>query len=182
MDTIFTFLSEHQAFFLGVGLLIINLLFLVATVLQLPGNWLMVLAAGGLVLWGPEPAMFSVWTLGALALIALLAEIIEFASGSAGARLSGGSRRGAVWAFGGGCAGAFLGTFFIPVPIVGSILGACAGAFLGALLGERNAGRSMTESVRSGGGAAAGRLFGMIGKIGGGILIWCIAAVAAFVP
>ena len=55
MDTIFTFLSEHQAFFLGFGLLIVNLLFLVATVLQLPGNWLMVLAAVGLVLWGPNP-------------------------------------------------------------------------------------------------------------------------------
>ena len=182
MDTIFTFLSEHQAFFLGIGLLIVNLLFLVATVLQLPGNWLMVLAAGGLVLWGPEPAMFSAWTLGALALIALLAEIIEFASGSAGSRISGGTRTGAFWALGGGFAGGVLGTFFIPVPIVGSILGACAGAFLGALLGERNTGRSMKESIRSGGGAAAGRFFGIIGKIGSGVLIWFIAAAAAFVP
>ena len=59
MDTISTFLYEYQVFFLGVGLLIVNLLFLVATVLQLPGNWLMVLTAGGLVVWGPEDKMFS---------------------------------------------------------------------------------------------------------------------------
>ena len=180
MDTIFNFLSEHQAFFLGIGLLIVNLLFLMATVLQLPGNWLMVLAVGGLVWWEPEPEMFSPWTLGALALIALIAEIIEFASGSAGSRISGGSRRGALWALVGGFVGAILGT--IPLPIVGTILGACAGAFLGALLGERNAGRSMEESIRSGGGAAAGRFFGVVSKICGGILIWFIAAVAAFVP
>ena len=169
-----------DTFFLAVGLLIVNLLFLMATILQLPGNWLMVLAAGGVVVWGPEPEMFCVWTLAAMATIALLAEIIEFVSGAAGSRLSGGSRRGSLWALVGGFVGAILGT--IPLPIVGTILGACAGAFLGALLGERNAGRSMEESIRSGGGAAAGRFFGVVSKICGGILIWFIAAVAAFVP
>lgn len=167
---------------LAIGLLLVNTLFLVATVLQLPGNWLMVTAVGGFILWGGEPALFSIETLVALAVIAVLAEIIEFVAGAAGTRISGGSRKGAIWALAGSLAGGILGTFLLPIPIVGSVFGACGGAFLGALLGERKEGKNMRDSLRSGGGAATGRLLGIVGKIGGGILIWAIAAIASFWP
>ena len=169
---------------LAIGLLLVNSLFLVATVLQLPGNWLMVTTVGGFILWGGEPSLFSIETLVALAIIAILAEIIEFVAGAAGTRMSGGSRKGALWALAGSLAGGILGTFLlpIPIPIVGSVFGACGGAFLGALFGERKEGKNMRDSLRSGGGAATGRLLGIVGKIGGGILIWTIATIASFWP
>ena len=167
---------------LAIGLLLLNSLFLVATVLQLPGNWLMVTAVGGFILWGGEPGLFSTATLVALAIIAILAEIIEFAAGAAGTRMSGGSRKGALWALAGSLVGGILGTFILPIPIVGSVFGACGGAFLGALFGERREGKNMQESLRSGGGAATGRLLGIVGKVGGGILIWAIATIASFWP
>ena len=40
----------------------------------------------------------------------------------------------------------------------------------------------MRDSLRSGGGAAIGRGRGIVGKIGGGILIWAIATIASFWP
>ena len=164
----------------AVALILTNTLLLAATFLQLPGNWLMVLAAGVLAQWGPEPAMFSFWTIAAMALIALVAEVLELVAESAGARRAGGSRRGALLALAGSLGGGILGTFIFP--LVGSILGACAGACLGALIGERSGGRPLKESVRSGKGAAVGRFFGMAIKIGAGVLIWLIAAGGAFWP
>jgi len=167
---------------LAIGLLLANSLFLAATILQFPGNWLMVGAVGGFILWGGEPGLFSIETLVVLAAIAIVAEIIESAAGAAGARMSGGSRRGALWALAGSLAGGVLGTFLLPMPIAGSIFGACGGAFGGALLGERKEGKNIWASLRAGGGAATGRFLGIIGKIAGGILIWLIATVASFVP
>jgi uncharacterized protein YqgC (DUF456 family) len=96
--------------------------------------------------------------------------------------MSGGSRKGALWAIAGSLVGGVLGTFLLPIPIVGSVLGACGGAFLGALFGERREGKNMRDSLRSGGGAATGRLLGIVGKIGGGVLIWAIATIASFWP
>ena len=55
--------------FLALAMILVNTVLLLATILQLPGNWLMVLIACGLSQWGPEPAMFS---LGLLVGIALL--------------------------------------------------------------------------------------------------------------
>lgn len=170
---------------LAIGLLLVNTLFLVATVMsgfQFPGNWLMVTAVGGFFLWGGEPGLFSIETLVALAIIAILAEIIEFTAGAAGTRMSGGSRKGALWAIAGSLVGGVLGTFLLPIPIAGSVFGACGGAFLGALFGERREGKNMRDSLRSGGGAAIGRGLGIVGKIGGGILIWAIATIASFWP
>lgn len=165
---------------LALAMILANTVLLVATILQLPGNWVMVLLACGLSRWGPEPAMFSSWLLIGIALVALGAELLELLAGSAGARRAGGSRRGSFLALLGSIAGGILGTFI--VPIIGSILGACLGAFLGALIGERSGGRALKESLRSGKGAAKGRFAGMAIKLGAGGLIWLITAVAAFWP
>ena len=165
---------------LALAMILANTALLVATILQLPGNWLMVLIACGLSRWGPEPAMFSFWLLAGIAIIALAAELVELAAGSAGARRAGSSRKGALLALLGSFVGGILGTFIIPV--VGSIIGACTGAFLGALVGETRSGRSLKESLESGKGAAWGRLAGMGIKFLAGIMIWVITAVAAFWP
>lgn len=168
---------------LALAMILANTIVLVATILsgfQLPGNWVLVLLACGLSRWGPEPAMFSFWLLAGIAIIALGAELIELAAGSAGARRAGSSRKGAFLALLGSFAGGILGTFIIPV--IGSIIGACAGAFLGALVGARLGGRPLKESLHSGKGAAWGRLAGMGIKFVAGALIWLITAIAAFWP
>jgi len=165
---------------LALAMILANTVLLLATILQLPGNWLMVLIACGLSQWGPEPAMFSPGLLVGIAIIALGAEFLELVAGSAGARRAGGTKKGAFLALIGGFVGGILGTFI--VPLIGSIIGACAGAFLGALLGEKSGGRSLKESLRSGKGAAWGRFGGMVIKIVAGVLIWLTTAIAAFWP
>ena len=165
---------------LALAMILANTVLLVATILQLPGNWIMVLLACGLSRWGPEPAMFSPWLLIGIAIVALGAELLEMAAGAAGARRAGGSRRGAFLALIGSLAGGILGTFI--VPLIGSIIGACIGAFLGALIGEISGGRALKESLHSGKGAAKGRLAGMAIKLGAGGLIWLSTAIAAFWP
>lgn len=167
---------------IAIGLLLLNSVFMVATIFQLPGNWLMVAGVGGVMLWKDSDPLFAIETLIILAVIALIAEIVEFAAGSAGTRLTGGSKRSSLWALVGGFIGGIAGTVLLPIPIVGSVLGACGGAFLGALAGERKEGKTMGKALSSGGGAAAGRFLGIIGKLGAGALIWLIVAVAAFWP
>ena len=161
-------------------MILANTVLLVATIMQLPGNWLMVLIACGLYRWGPEPPLFSLWLLGGLALLALAGELMELAAGSAGAKRAGSSKRGAFFALIGSVVGGILGTFM--VPIVGSIIGACVGAFFGALVGERREGRNLNESLDSGKGAAWGRLAGMGIKLAAGGLIWLITAIALLWP
>ena len=161
-------------------LLTLNALWLFLVALGLPGTWLMVLSAAGLAWWRPEFELFSPLFLAALAGLALLAEIIEFISGSMGSKRAGGTRWGSVGALIGAIAGAILGTMFIPVPILGSIIGVCTGAFAGATAFELLGGRPVGESTRAGRGAALGRLVGIVVKLAIGGVIWVAIAIAAF--
>jgi len=124
--------------------------------------------------------MFGPWTLAAVAGINLVGELIEFLAGMIGAKGAGASRAGAWGALGGGLAGAILGTFLIPVPIVGSLVGAGLGAAAGAILLELAGGKGMQASFKSGLGAGAGRVLGTVGKMILGAIAWVILAVAAF--
>lgn len=162
-------------------LLTLNVLWLFLVVIGLPGTWLMVLSAAGLAWWQPELGLFSRWTLVAVAVLAALGEVLEFASGAAGSRKAGGSIAGTVGALFGALAGGLFGTVLIPVPVVGSILGACLGAFGGAVGGDLLSGRDFDRSIRSGQGAAVGRFYGILGKLAVGVAIWFTLAVAAFV-
>jgi hypothetical protein len=77
--------------------------------------------------------------------------------------------------------GAFLGAIFfsvIPIPIVAQIVGACVGAFVGAAIMEFSD-KDLSHSLRVGVGAAKGRFWGIVGKLGVGIVMLIIAAVAA---
>jgi uncharacterized protein YqgC (DUF456 family) len=108
---------------------LLNLAFWASILFGMPGIWLMVLTAALIDWLQPEVFMFSRATLYVSAGLALLAEILEFMMGAAGARQAGGSKRGAALAIVGGVIGAILGTA-LPIPVLGTLIGASAGAFL----------------------------------------------------
>ena len=162
-----------------IGLTLLNVVFWVAVLFNLPGTWLMVLFAALLEWWTPEQTVYGVAVLGSATALATLGEILEFVLGARGARKAGGSKRGAVLAIVGGIVGAVLGTPL--TPILGTLIGACLGAFAGSLLGDLWAGRSLGHSMVSGRGAAVGRLWGTIAKLGIGAAIVAVLAVAPFV-
>ena len=62
------------------------------------------------------------------------------------------------------------------------ILFAGVGAWIGATLGERWVGKPMKESVKIGGAAFLGRLFGTAGKLLVGSTMVVLAIAAPFVP
>jgi uncharacterized protein YqgC (DUF456 family) len=166
-------------------LTLVNLGWLAAGVLGLPGNWLMVLSAAGLAWWrhsAGQPPLLSPATLVAAVVLAAAGELVEFLAGAVGSRRAGGTRRGAIGALAGGLVGGVAGTFLIPVPLLGALLGACAGACLGAAGLELTGGRSWAASVNAGVGAGFGTLLGRGGKLAVGIVIWAVLATAAFWP
>jgi uncharacterized protein YqgC (DUF456 family) len=160
---------------------LLNLAFWASILFGMPGIWLMVLTAALIDWLQPEVFMFSRATLYVSAGLALLAEILEFMMGAAGARQAGGSKRGAALAIVGGVIGAILGTA-LPIPVLGTLIGASAGAFAGSLLGDRMAGRPVEQSVEAGRGAAIGRFFGTTAKMFIGAVVLVILTVAAFFP
>lgn len=142
--------------------ILMSLVGVVLTVLTLPGAWAALLAAIACKLWQPELMEWS--TIGAAAGVALLAEIIEFLASAAGASKAGGSKRGALGAVIGSLLGAILGAPFLL--FVGAIIGAVIGAGLGAIIAERGlVGRTWTDSVKIGKGAAVGRFWATIVKV-----------------
>lgn len=148
------------------------------TLLTLPGIWIMLLVAMACQLWQPD--LFSPWTLGAVAAIAIAAEIAEFLASAAGAAKHGGSKTGMVGATVGGLIGAVLGT---PVfPIVGTILGGIAGAAVGAAIAEGAIKRRPTEQWKAiAAGAATGRLISTVVKTAFAVPAAITLIVAAFV-
>ena len=161
-----------------IALTFLNALFWIAILFNLPGAWLMILLAALLEWWTPDQAVFGTPVLIGATALATLGEVLEFVLGARGARQAGGSKRGAVLAIAGGIVGAVLGTPF--APILGTLAGACIGAFAGSLLGDLWAGRTLGHSMASGRGAAVGRLWGTVAKLGLGAAILGLLAVAPF--
>ena len=82
----------------GAILLLLVAVFLWAlNLIGLPGNWLVIVAAGLYAYFMPADTRLDVglWTLLGLVGIALLGEGVEFVAGAAGAKKAGGSRRSA---------------------------------------------------------------------------------------
>jgi uncharacterized protein YqgC (DUF456 family) len=156
----------------------------ILTLLAMPGNWLMV-AAAGLYAWlGPQAGVLQIqWkTMIALVVLAVVGEILEFIAGVVGARRAGGSRRSAVYSLVGSLIGAIGGaTVGIPIPVVGSAVGAvvggAAGAFGGAAYAEFSLGQTTNQSMKVGRAAFWGRLLGTGAKT----LIGTIMAVVTLV-
>jgi uncharacterized protein len=156
---------------------------------SLPGTWVVLFAAVAVrvvetfIPLGPsggEP-IFGWWTLGAMAALAIVAEIVEFGASAVGARAGGASKRGMTGAVIGSLLGALLGTFLLPIPVVGSLLGALLGAAIGAIVGELSAGdKTLMETAKPAAGAFAGRLMAVLAKSGFAATMLIIMAIAAF--
>jgi uncharacterized protein len=156
-------------------LAVVILLSLVLIVLGLPGLWIMVASAVTYNLIVPgEPIGW--FTLVAVAILALLAELLEFTMTGSYARKYGGSRRAGWGAIIGGMIGAFVG---FPVPIVGPVIGAFIGSFCGALVAELTGGSSAGDATRVAKGALIGRVMSTVLKIGIGFTIGVWIFVAA---
>jgi uncharacterized protein YqgC (DUF456 family) len=139
----------------------------------LPGLWIMVGAALAYQLL--VPGTISMVTLVGTALLALVAEILEFTLAGRYARKYGGSRRAAWGAIIGSIIGAIVG---VPIPILGSIVGGFVGAFIGAFIAERSRGTELGGSSRVATGALIGRVVAAAMKTGIGVVIavWVLFA------
>ncbi len=169
---------------LGIGLTVYCLVMVGATIIGLPGMWLMLVAALGVQFY--DAGTFSWWTLGVAAALTIAAEIAEFVSGAAGAKAGGASRKAMGAAVIGGIVGAIVGTFAIPIPIVGTLLGSAIGAGLAASSIELRAqdieGAALRKrAVKVGAGAAAGRLVAVVIKGGFALVLAILLATASFV-
>jgi uncharacterized protein YqgC (DUF456 family) len=163
----------------AVVLTVLNLLFWVGILFNLPGTWLMVLVTALLKWWQPDYVLVSWTVLGVAAGLAVVGEVLEFVLGAAGSRRAGGSTRAAALAIVGSLVGGIMGTA-LPVPIVGTLIGACLGAFIGSLIGDVWAGRPLFPSFEAGWGAAVGRFWGTVSKLAIGGIIVLVLALATF--
>lgn len=164
-----------------VVLLALDAACLLLTVVGMPGNWLMVGLTAGFAWWQWDARPLGWWPLVIIAVLAGLGEVLEFAAGAVGTRVSGGSRASAIWALVGGLLGGILG-LFVPPPVIGSILGACIGAAIGAAVSEHDSTGDVKRSLRAGAGAGTGRLLGTVAKVLVGLVIWGVILVAAIWP
>lgn len=140
------------------------------TVLGLPGTWLMVLGALAIEAWRPE--LLSWGAIIAAACLALAAELAELAAGAVGAKKAGGSKRAAIGAIGGGIVGGIIGTFALPIPIVGTVLGAAIGSGATAAIMELSIeGKTAAHIRRVGIGAFVGRLVATVLKSAFAVMI-----------
>jgi uncharacterized protein YqgC (DUF456 family) len=149
---------------------------LVLIVLGLPGLWIMVATAVTYNLVVPGDPIGWV-SLVAVAVLALIAELLEFSLAGRYARKYGGSRRAGWGAILGGMVGAIVG---VPIPIIGPVIGAFVGSFLGALIAELTGGSSAGDATRVAKGALIGRVMSTVLKIGIGFTIgvWIFIAAA----
>ena len=135
--------------------------------LGLPGLWVM-LGVALLHDWLVGEPRIGIWPVVAGAVIALVAELLEYSLSARFARRYGGSRRAEWGAVLGGMAGAIMG---VPIPIIGSVIGAFAGAFAGALVGELSRGSDTRVSGKAAWGAFLGRIAATVVKIALGCLL-----------
>jgi uncharacterized protein YqgC (DUF456 family) len=167
---------------IALGVTLFNLLCVALTLLQLPGLWLMLLAALLLKLLYP-PELFSWTTLGVAAGITILAEISEFAAGAVGAKSAGATQRGMWGAVIGGIVGALAGTVMIPIPIVGTLIGAALGSGLvaaGFELTHKDA--QMNHAAKVAGGAAVGRFTAAVLKLAFAAVLAVVLTWAVWAP
>lgn len=105
--------------------------------------------------WIDDFAVVGWATIGVLAVLAVIAWVVDFVAGAAGARYLGASSR----AFWGATIGAIAGIFF-------GFAGMLIGPFLGAVIGELSGGTNMLNSGRAGVGAWLGMVVATAVKLG----------------
>ncbi len=142
----------------------------------LPGLWIVVGSALAYQLL--LPGTIGTATVVGTAILALVAEVLEFTLAGRYARKYGGSRRAGWGAIIGSIIGAIVG---VPIFLLGSIVGGFAGAFIGAFIAERSRGTELSGSSRVATGALIGRVVATAMKTGIGIVIavWVLFAALA---
>jgi len=139
---------------------------LIGTVLPLiPGP---VLILGGAVINHFTLGSIGWPTLGVLAGLMILAQLLDIVSGSLGAKWFGATRWGAI----GGILGAIIGLFF-------GIVGIFVGPLIGALAGELLGGQGILPAGKSTWGTFVGTTAGIVGKLAIGLIMITWFAVAA---
>lgn len=120
--------------------------------------------------WAEDFQHIGFATLALLAVLAILAYVIDFLAGAFGARRYGASRRAVI----GATIGAVVGIFF-------GLFGVLLGPFVGAVLGELTAARTLQDASRAGFGATLGMALGAAAKLALGIAMVGVFAVMRFV-
>lgn len=167
----------------ALALLLTNLAALGLTVLQLPGNWLIV-GCTALAAWlQPDGQRFNVtWeTVAVVAGLAVVGEAVELLAGAVVAKKQGASRRAVLLSVFGGVLGSLLGAgagSVIPVlgTLIGVLAGGAGGAFAGAYIGEAWKGRPEEQAIAVGQAVAIGRVLGMLGKLIIGVVMMLVVA------
>jgi uncharacterized protein len=162
-------------YFLMICVLVLGLFL---NVLTLPGLWVMV-AGYGVYAYLTGWDVYVGWpSLVTTAVLATVAEVVELAAGSAGARKAGASKRAMFAAVIGALIGGLFLTALIPIPIVGTIIGVCLGAALGAGIVELMIVPDVMRSIRVGTGAFKGRLMGILSKLVIGVIMMGVMMLA----
>jgi uncharacterized protein YqgC (DUF456 family) len=138
----------------------------VLTLLTLPGNLVIVLAAVGYGFFEGFVRFDGMFLL-ALGGLFVLGEAAEFAAGMLGAKRQKASGWAVAAAFAGGVAGALLGTAVMP--LLGTVAGAVAGAFALSYAAEYGKKGDRAQAARVARGAAAGLLAGTLFKLAVGV-------------
>lgn len=153
------------------------LLSMILIVFGLPGLWVMIASAVCYRILVPGQPI-GWWTITAITILAICAELLEFTLTGKYARKYGGSRRAGWGAIIGGFIGMMVG---IPIPVIGSVIGAFAGSFIGAFIAELSGGKSNTAgATRVATGALVGRVVATALKVGIGCAIAAWILVAAW--
>lgn len=158
----------------GVALFLVLLISIFLIPLGLPGLWIMVAVVGAMVFMGEAAGL----TLVLLAILAGVAELVEFLLVTKMSQKYGGGRLTMWGAILGGIAGLFIG---VPIPVIGSLVAGLLGTFVGATLGAyKELGGDLDLAKQAGIGALLGRVFAAVVKVGTGIVIF-VAAMSAYI-
>ncbi|RYD61738.1 MAG: DUF456 family protein [Verrucomicrobiaceae bacterium] len=132
--------------------ILLMLVGLAGTVLPLlPGTTIILAAAVLHHLTMPAEQTVGWWTIGGLALLTAISYVIDFVSGTVGAKWFGATRWGAI----GGLIGAVVGLFF-------GIIGVFVGPLVGVLVGELLGGKGLLPAGKSTWGTVLGTTAGII--------------------
>ena len=130
---------------------------LVGTLLPiLPGQVLIIVAAGAHWWVKKDDSHLGWWTIAILGTLLAISMALEYVSGAVGSKYFGGSK----WGIGGAILGGIVGLFFAPW---GFLLGPLAGAFAFEYLFAK---KQVPEATRSGVGSAVGTVLGLSIKLG----------------
>jgi hypothetical protein len=141
--------------------------------LGIPGLWVMI----GVLTLAVAGGEVSPWILLLLIVVAVLAELAEWAIVARTSARWGGSRKAFWGAIAGGVAGILLG-LPVPLPILGPLLAGLLGTFAGAAAVTLWETRTMRSAGRVGCGAVLGRAFAAAVKTAAGVVILVTGAAA----